>query len=296
MPGITLHFHLARQGLEGLRASRVALPFDPDDPAALNAYMHGAIGPDLGYLPGGVRLLSDLAHCERTGELATNLVRTARTPVERAFAWGWVTHVLADRLIHPWVGRGVGELLLGCPATFVSGGEDPLSHLRVEIGVDLWFAARHADARRVRLRPAFDAMSVRFLQLGYALTYGVTHPREWFLESHISVGRRARQALGTLRLLGVLMEDAVWTFSLPRLRGLLAWAYRSSALRGISLAYLNPVPPSAWLLDGIQESIGDYRAALIDAVRNGAEGLGDFHLDTGAPLVPAPAPELAGAA
>lgn len=299
MPGITLHFHLAQRGLEHLRASGSRLPFDPHDPVALNAYLNGAIGPDLGYLPGGVRRLSDLAHCERTGVLSSELIRSARTPVERAFAWGWLTHVLADRMIHPWIGRGVGELLTGCRKIFVSGSSDPLSHLRVEIGVDCWFAARHRDARSVRLRPAFDSLSIGFLQDAFARTYGETLPRDWFLDSHRSAGRRAGQALVSLRIVAALMDDAVWRFSLPGARWLLGRAYRSATLRGLSLAYLNPVAPPDWLLEEIERSAHDVCAGLREAVETGGDDVGDYHLDTGWPLDPRPSQveaELAGAA
>lgn len=294
MPGITLHFHLAQRGLERWRAWGAATPFDTRDTDALNAYLHGAIGPDFGYLPGGVRRLSDLAHCERTGALASNLIGTARTPVERAFAWGWLTHVLADRLIHPWIGRGVGELLMGCRDTFVPGATDPLSHLRVEIGVDCWFAARNPEARRVRLRPVFDAMSVAFLQNAYTLTYGDGLLREWFLESHVSAGRRARQALGSLRVLGALMDDAVWTFSLPGARWILGKAYRTDLLRGISLAYLNPVSPAPWLLEGMAEATEHFLAALAAALEGGGRDIEDFHLDTGERLCATPAEAVEG--
>src|SRR5688500_15063891 len=138
MPGITLHFLLANRVLDRWRSAGPGsaggkspderAPFDPHCPRDCNAFLHGALGPDFGYMPGGHRLLSELAHRVRTGELAGRLIRSARTSLERAFAWGWLTHVLADRQIHPLIGRGVGELVHGCRRTFVAGSDDLDSH------------------------------------------------------------------------------------------------------------------------------------------------------------------------
>ena len=108
MPGVTLHFLVAQRILDRWRIRDATAPFDLDRPDAVNAFFHGSIGPDLGFFPGGARILSDLAHCVRTGALTNDLVRHARTPVERAYAWGWMSHVLADRgpsMGRPWSWR-----------------------------------------------------------------------------------------------------------------------------------------------------------------------------------------------
>jgi hypothetical protein len=284
MPGVALHFVLARRALERWESSSDGPPFDAADPIAVNAFFHGAIGPDLGYLPGGHRPLSELAHTLRTGQLTRSLIAGARTPTERAFAWGWVTHVIADREIHPWVGRGVGELLTGCSDTFIAGAAEPLSHLRVELGVDCWYAARYQAARGVRLRPAFDELSIAFLEQAYARTYGVSVPRELVLTSHRSVGRRAGQALAAMRILGALMDDAVQSFRMPGVRWMLRAAYHTRVLQGISLAFLNPVSPPPWLLDGIEAAAAAHTDLFMDAYRTRGGDLADCDLDTGAPL------------
>ncbi len=284
MPGVTLHFVLAKQALDRWQRSKVERRVDLHRPAALNAFLHGAIGPDLGYLPGGYRLLSDLAHCVRTGALTTELIRSARTPTERAFAWGWLTHVVADRLMHPAIGRGVGELARGCRKTFVAGSEDPLSHLRVEIGVDCWYALRHPEVRRIRLQPVFDATSIAFLERAYVRTYGAKVPRNALLASHRSVGRRAGQALSSMRIVGALMEGTWPRWAVPGLKWMLEAAYRTRPLRGFSLAYLNPVKPSPWLLDELESAARLHGDRLLEAAAADFVDVGDFDLDTGAPL------------
>lgn len=75
MPGVAVHFVLADRVLGRWRSagSTLPAPFDVDDPASLNAFYHGAVGPDHGYFPGGHSVLSDLAHCVRPAGLARRL-------------------------------------------------------------------------------------------------------------------------------------------------------------------------------------------------------------------------------
>lgn len=281
MPGVALHLVLAKRVLETMRVTGAARPFDLDDPVALNAYYHGSVGPDLGYFPGGLRLLSDLSHCVRSGALARALLRGARTPCERAFAVGWITHVLADRDVHPWIGRGVGEHLTGDRATFVDGSSRPLEHLRVEMGVDAWFAARHPEVRSQRLQPAFDDTGIGFVVGAYARTYGVAIGPQRFLTSHRATGLRASQGLATIGVLSALMGDGGRSVLVPGVRWLLRRAYRSAPLRGVSLAYLNPLEPPVWLLDAIAEATADHASLVLDVVASRGERLGDYNLDTG---------------
>ncbi len=284
MPGVTLHFVLARKVVHRWRASGTPAPFDLDDAEQHNAFLQGAIGPDIGYIPGGERVLSELSHCVRTGELARTLIGSARTPVERAFAWGWLTHVIGDREIHPLVGRGVGEYRYGSSDVFVDGSSDPLTHLQVELGLDCWFAAREPEARRVRLRPVFDRDSIVFLERAYTRTYGLPFGREVFLTSHRVTGRRVGQSLATIGIISTLMESGRGGFALAALRCALRAAYRSSSLRGIPLAYLNPVAPTEWLVDRVTEAIPRHADQFMAEYDTGARDLEDWNLDTGARL------------
>lgn len=284
MPGVTLHFILARASLDDWRAGASPAPFDLADPRLVEAFQHGAIGPDLGYFPGGERLLSELSHYVRTGELTRTLVESARTPVETAFAWGWLTHVLGDCALHPLIGRAVGHETRGSYEVFVDGATDPLTHLRVEVGLDAWYAARAPQEEAVRLGPLFDRHSVRFLERAYARTYGVEIPLDTFLRSHVAVGRRAAQSLATLWLIGSLMGDPARSDPLPGIRHVLRTAYRRSRWRGIALAYLNPLLPTPWLLERVDAAIERYRACFAELCRVGLDGLEDANLDTGRPI------------
>jgi hypothetical protein len=286
MPGLTLHFMLANRVLERWRGTREGAPFDLYSPTDVNAYLHGAVGPDFGYMPGGCRLLSELAHRVHTGQLTTRLIRSARTPLERAFAWGWLTHVLADRLVHPWIGRGVGELTRGDRDAFVAGAQDPQSHLRVELGVDCWYASREPAARSVRLRPAFDAVSINFLARAYAGVYGFVPRHEALLESHRGLGRRVRQALSTIHVVAALMDRVSGPRALPGLAWALGAAHRAGALSGISVAYLSPVRPRGWLLEAVDAVVPAHTELFMGLYREGGTDIGDYDLDTGALLTP----------
>lgn len=283
MPGVTLHFVLADTVLGRWRSGDGTPPFNLQDPVAINAFYHGAVGPDLGYFPGGHRVLSDLAHCVLTGRLAQTLIRSARTVRERAFSLGWLTHFLADMAIHPVIGRGVGELLAGDRDRFVDGSSNPMAHLRVEMGVDAWHAQRFPEVRRRRLRPAFDADSIKFLVRAYAATYQVAVDPGLFLHSHRSTTRRVGQALGTMGLV-VALTGGPGMPVLPVVRGALRAAYRRSCLRSLPLAYLNPVAPPPWMVEEVDREVSRHADDFMVHYRNGAAGLQDVNLDTGRPL------------
>jgi hypothetical protein len=203
---------------------------------------------------------------------------------ERAFAWGWLTHYLADAAIHPIIGRGVGELLTGCRDTFVDGASDLLGHLRVEMGLDAWHAERAPGVRGRRLKDVFGQGDIRFLVRAYADTYGVTMKRDDFLRSHRATTRRVGQALGTIRVVAALMDST----GLPvpsLLRRALRAAYARDALRSIGLAYLNPVPPSEWLLEEVDVAMQEHSVRFLEHFCSGAATLRDVNLDTGRPLV-----------
>ena len=162
MPSVTVHLRLAEDVLDHGRAHPAGAPFDPFDGEAANAFRLGAMGPDMGYLPGGLNILSDLAHTLWPADLARNLIAEGESPRQRAFSWGWVSHVLADILVHPLVGCAVGELVHGSPAVFVDGAADQVSHVRVEVGLDAVYAHRHPELRHLDLWPAFDGSTIRF--------------------------------------------------------------------------------------------------------------------------------------
>jgi hypothetical protein len=285
MPSVTLHLLLADNVLAELESRVDPPPFDLDVPALRNAFRHGSLGPDLGYFPGGQRFLSDLAHSVGSADLTRTLVFGARTALERAFAWGWATHVLADLRIHPWIGLAVGRLRKRQPWTFVSGDEDPVGHVRVETGLDAWISSRHPEVSIAPLDTVFDIASVRFLSHAYRRRYGVSLDPRVFLASHTATTRMGRWALFATRVLGRELAEDRTSVALRAARALLRVhaGPRRAADRSVALAYLTPVAPEPWLLDEAEAEIRTFPERFVEVAKSGFLALENRNLDTGEP-------------
>lgn len=283
MPSVTVHFCLAAQVLDHWRRHPRGAPFDADDAVDANAFRQGAVGPDLGYMPGGHRPLSDLAHCLHTGDLTRSLIARARTSRERAFAWGWVTHVLADTLIHPMVGCAVGELVHGSPARFEDGDTEPVAHVRVEAGLDALYAHRHPELRRVRLRPSFDAVGIGFLVGSFRDTYGAAPEADRFLTSHVTAARRSAQGLALAAVTALTMGCDHRPLRTGSGAGRLARLRTALARSSVSLAYVLPVPPSLWFLNAVRDVEETFVDLFLEEFELRGSGLANVNLDTGRP-------------
>jgi len=285
MPNVTLHLVLADAVLDAWDDHPSPAPFDVRDPVARNAFYHGAFGPDLGYFPGGHAFFSDLAHTVRTGELARNLVSLARTPQEIAFAWGWVTHVLGDVAIHPLVGLGVGDLVHGDRTRFVSAADDKTSHVRVEVGLDAHYSARHPHLRRRILGPAFDGQSVSYLTAAYRETYRIDVDPELLLATHLTTVRMSLQALTSIGVMGQLLavphpapaiRGARWL-----LRGALSVVHEGFKVESMLMAYVNPTRVRPWLLEAVDQVVETFPEAFFHLYDGGLADYPDFNLDSG---------------
>lgn len=280
MPGVALHCHLAHRILSD-PSTAARLPFHRTDPASRNAFLQGAIGPDMGYFPGAEPFWSDLTHYVRPADLARTLVREAATEVERAFAWGWVTHLLADVAIHPLINRACGELVLGDPDRPLTAADDPASHLRVEMGLDLVCSAADTRLRSLQLRPMFAAAGTRFLARAFHRTYGIPAALRPLLTAHQAAGRLAssllvlhwllpRRAAGERR--GPLGRSRARAHQAP---------HRASGL-ALTGSFLTPVGPAPWLILQVREEV----SLLCEAIRSHLDDelvrLPNLNLDTGA--------------
>lgn len=285
MPSVTLHLVLADRVLERWQEDPARAPFPPDDPLFVNAFQQGAFGPDLGYFPGGHRLLSELSHLVRSGDLARTLVRTARTPLERAFAWGWVTHVLGDQAIHPLVGRGVGEFLTGDRGIFVDGSADQGAHVQVETGLDAFYSHLFPDIRHRSMAPVFHGTSIRFLSEAYRRTYGLDMDPTLVLASHLATVRMSVQALMSIGFMStaLLARPVAAPFAGARwfLRTALSLVQDGMGRDSLLLAYLNPVPPSRWLVEEVGGIVDGFASRFQRHYEEDAAGLENANLDTG---------------
>lgn len=281
MPSVTVHMQLADQVLEHWSRHPSDAPFSPSAPRQRIAFRLGAMGPDMGYLPGGHLPISDLAHTFRAGRLTRAILAHAATPLQRAFAWGWVTHVLADILVHPLVGCAVGELVHGTPARFVDGDRDPVHHTRVEVGLDALYAQRFPDLLRLRFSPVLGPEDTGFLARAFRDVYGTGPVADVFRTSHANAASRLQ--LG-LQLTGLAARG------LPARRvggegrpGLLRRVRGFVARRSVSLAFLLPAPPPLWLINAVRDVEENFVDLFLEEFALGGMGLPDVNLDTGRP-------------
>lgn len=281
MPSVTVHLRLARRALDRWRARPRTAPFDPDCDASVNAFHVGSMAPDMGFMPGGYRPLSDLSHALRSGTLTRAILASARTPVQTAFAWGWVTHVLADALVHPIIGCAVGELVTGSSGNFIDGDQDTLSHVRVEVGLDALYAERYPELRELPLQAVGPAAEVGFLRRAYRSTYAVAPDRGRMGASLFRVPRRIQQGLHLAAMSSRAMpphRDASGRPPGPLLR-LRSLVGRSS----VSAAFLFPAPPRLWLIDALRDVEEVFPDHVAETVESGGDCLPDVNLDTGRP-------------
>ncbi len=277
MPNVTLHLLLAEETLEHWFLGSSS-PFAIQTPSHLEAFRQGCIAPDLGYFPGGERHLSDLAHGTRSGDLARTLLETARHPIERAFAWGWVTHVVADRLVHPIIGRAVGELVTGDRTRYVPGDEDTPGHVRVETGLDAWFAWHHPWLRRLRFRPLFDRQGIGFLSRAFGSIRAGDGDPDRILASYRTMLPLAGRAVASIGWLGGTGDQPRRT---PCWMGPLArWAGRRRLPGSVALGFLAPAAPAPWLLEEVLEVVRRFPAEVERVRQDPAPALPNVHLDS----------------
>lgn len=279
MPQPALHLLMGRQKLARWATTRGA-PFDIEDPAAVNAFLHGTLAPDMGNFPGGSSELAHAVHTERTGDVVRGLMRAAVTPAETAFAWGWLSHVLADVEIHPLV--NASALRRSHDSTLRLS-----EHVRVEVGMDVWFCCENPLLDGLRLRPAFDQRGYAFLRdvLNESLSVRVTTTQLTRMERGLMIFSHAalRFARGAARQLS-------WRRPGPRptLGDRVVWhaATRISAADSVVHAYLKPYLPDDALIHETERAIARVHSQFHHCERAGLDELPSVNLEDGSLLEP----------
>lgn len=257
MPNVGIHFILAGRALERWAVRPAEAPFDPADAAALSAYLHGAVAPDLGYFPSGDRLFSELVHLVRSADFARALLGAAESEEQRAYAWGWVTHILADLAIHPLINRAAEELRVR------QGDGDPLAaaraHMRVEYGLDIAFFGRHPEIERLRFTHPVGASTIAPVSRAFSNTYDLALDGVRLLHSHVMSARVSRAGLTYDRTMSAgFRRRPLHALSRSLLRGarlplgLVPGVLHRSPLLS---AVLHPVPPPRWLVSEVDAAV-----------------------------------------
>lgn len=274
MPQPALHLLLGRQQLARWAAVHDA-PFDTADPTAANAFLHGTLAPDMGNFPGGSSELAHAVHTVRTADVTRALFDAAGTPAEMAFAWGWLSHVLADADIHPLINTAAARRSADGRLTLVE-------HVRVEVGIDVRFCCDAPLLEGVRLRPAFAAGTYGFLAdvITGVLSLKVTPRQLSRMERGLIVFSHAALdfARGGARHL-------CWAETGPRpsLPAALVWhtATRISPAESVVHAYLNPHAPDEDLTRSVEAAISRVHAAFHRYERTGLHDLPQYDLEDG---------------
>ncbi len=284
MPCAGIHMHLAGRVLEALDASPGDVPFSLRSPGDREWFLHGAVAPDWGYVPGVDRFFSELSHYVRTADLARALLEMAATERESAFAWGWATHVLGDIEIHPVVGRACGERLFGDRNLRLNSAVDVSTHVALEVGLDIVFLDRHRRTPPPPPRPVFDRDTISLVVRALRATYAIDWDPEALLQAH---RRATRLTAGWPRALSVLGRGrgvigngrrSVTTRVLGAAVGAAALASRAGTPMS---GFFAPVRPPDWMLDEV-ETIGDgFADRFREAISERLASLPNHNLESG---------------
>lgn len=272
--------HLAGRVLSDWRRSPRRAPVDPGRPEVRHAFLHGALAPDSGFVPGTDRSVSEFAHYVRPADLTRALLAEARSPADEAFAWGWLHHVLVDVELHPLVGRGVGELLHGDRERRVDAMEDEAVHVALEVGLDVRVLEEYPAPLPPR-GPHFSEVSV--LHLGRALrrTYGVEMTPRRLLDEH----RRASQMVAwwprILRVVSAGRGLGSGPREHPLLSRVLSVASRPFPEKTAPRGFLGALPPAGWILEEFDEAARGFPGRFQALVEGGVDAFENRNLETG---------------
>lgn len=272
---------LSHRILQGWKEDPGSSPIPLADPRVEEAFLHGAMGPDMGFIPGGDRLVSELAHYLDPGDLARALLRGATSAVEEAFAWGWASHVLGDVELHPVVGRAVGELLYRDAGRRVDAAENVEAHVSLEVGLDLCIYHRVPELPRPPATPHFRGPRIHHLARALESTYGLRWDRRNLLRNHERAVRLTAwwpRALEVLAFRGGRAPGGKG--SLPvrwALAGLGALSREGTAARGL----LGVRIPPAWVLEEVERRMEGFEFRFQALVDSGLERMENRNLETG---------------
>ena len=286
MPCSGVHLFTAGRALTAAARGGPSLPFPVDDPEARAAFLHGALGPDMGFIPGADRFVSEVSHYVRSVDLARTLVGRATRVPETAFAWGWVTHVLTDLVLHPEVGRACGERLRGDRTVRLNAAEDLSTHVGMEVGLDLSILAADGTIPGPPRRDAFDADSIGYLVQSLEDVYGIRWSGAGLLATHrrsVIMNVRWPRALRVLD-----WGRGIAGGGRNPLQGMVGRAAAGLGSRlarpaGAARGFFHPIRPPAWLVAEATRLADEFPERLAVLTRGGLDTLPNHNLETGAP-------------
>lgn len=286
MPCATIHMLTAGSVLRSWSERPDRAPFPVERSSLRRAFLLGAMGPDMGFVPGVDRFVSELAHYVDSADLTRRLLGEATHPAEAAFAWGWATHHVTDVEIHPLVGRACGERLLGDRTMRLNSSDDLETHVAMEVGLDLLFLQERPDLPRPPADPALDGEAGAFLARSLRAVYGLRwDDRELDRSYRTAAGRTARwpsllEVLGrAYRLDGTRSAPGVGGRLLRAALGALGRLAPSEPAAGL----LRPLAPPAWMVARVRAVARHFPERFQELVEGRLAGLENRNLETGRP-------------
>jgi hypothetical protein len=282
MPCATIHMLLSGRTLAAWRATPESAPF-PLDERTERAFLHGSMAPDQGFVLAVDRFISELAHYHRPADVARALLAEADSAEDRAFTWGWVTHILGDVAIHPLIGQACGELLTGDRSVRLNARDDVETHVSVEVGLDILVLTRDTSIPAPAKGSHFSADTIDFLQRALHRAYGVRWEGSRLLQWHRRAAAQIARWPGALSVLsratglawGRRREREAGPVVIRRLAGVAA--RKGTPFRG----FLYPRKPQDWVVDEV-DRVAERFTAMVDAlVRTGLESLENRNLESG---------------
>lgn len=239
-------------------------------------------------------LLADAVHYVRTTQMARALVACATNDVERAYAWGWVSHVIADIMIHPLINKAAGRWnRQDRPLSFA---DNPSLHLRIELGLDAHFhvSGRVEEIVRCQFLDENNMFSKAILA-----TYGKAFTHGELLACHrnsvVGFRRAVRWSQVIRRQQSLALQPVHWegdeqgiADSVDRdLVGSLLFAMLKfmSGIRHQSTLYAitHPIPADDHLLGEVAEMTTDVATEFYAALSGKLDEMDNFNLDLGIP-------------
>jgi hypothetical protein len=179
----------------------------------------------------------------------------------------------------------VGEFLFGDRTLFADGCRNPVAHVQVETGLDAFYSHLFPSIRQRKMAPGFDGSSVQFLVDAYRRVYGLALDSPLILTSHMSTVRMSVQGLVSIGIMSTALPAGPLSPSFQGVRWFLQQAldmvragFNSDSLL---LAYLNPLPPTRWLVEAVGAEVEGFGDRFFHHYGTDLEELEDFNLDTG---------------
>ncbi len=142
-----------------------------------------------------------MAHRDKPADLGKALLKLSTTDSEKAYAFGWLMHIVTDIEIHQLVNRQVAVRFHQGKISALKFSEDPLGHHRVEWGIDVFLLKE--ESFKSRIPNVFDVLDStgdvdQLIKNAYRQTYNY----DLFLETW-------RNAVaGKIKYIGLF--DSVW--------------------------------------------------------------------------------------